>query len=63
MLYHQVVVNGKKVINEDVERYQNVKKGSKKQKNGSKKQSCKVPELFCIGRLQEKALKAPEEIT
>ena len=63
MLYHQVVVNGKKVINEDVERYQNVKKGSKKQKNGSKKQSCKVPELFCIGRLQKKALKAPEEIT
>ena len=34
MLYHQVVVNGKKVINEDVERYQKCKKGSKKQKMG-----------------------------
>ena len=58
MLYHQVVVNGKKVINEDVERYQKLQKGVKKQKNGSRKQSCKVLELFCIGRLQEKGLKS-----
>ena len=36
MLYHQVVVNGKKVINEDVERYQKAKRGQKNRKMGPK---------------------------